>query len=120
MKARKALVRDLRSSIDATCASLLPTGAPSTPRRRASAVPSAPGAWDTLVSDAEAAQGLMREIGDLELDLARLKAAGGAETGSAMGGKRASSRGIPMRGTLTRDEAVQTFDEQVRAPSSPF
>lgn len=113
MKAAKATIRSLRAEIDALCLSLLPSaGAPPTPskssRRSAKAKPTEPGAVAAMQADAEEAQALLREIGDAELELARLKAGAGA--------RPLPGTAIPPKGSLTHEEAVDWSEAQVSLP----
>lgn len=114
MKAAKATVRALRSDIDELCAQLLPSVAPPTPsssksRRSAKAAkPSEPGRVAALQADSEEALALLREIGDAELELARLRAGAGA--------KPMPGTVIPPKGSLTLEEAELWSEQQVSRP----
>ncbi|CEH14369.1 hypothetical protein CBOM_02222 [Ceraceosorus bombacis] len=125
MRSAKAQIKSLRSAIDACAGALLPPNtARSTPtplptptpskRRKASessSSSSSRGAVGELLEQSMEASHLIEDIADLELRIARTKAAGGGSRPNFENRKELES--IPKMATLTPDEAAEWCDRQI-------
>ncbi|PWN39931.1 hypothetical protein IE81DRAFT_326022 [Ceraceosorus guamensis] len=125
MRSAKAQIKSLRSAIDACAGALLPpstarsmtttpTPLPTPSKRRKaseSSSSSSRGAVGDLLEQSIEASHLIEDIADLELRIARTKAAGGGSRPNFENRKELES--IPKVATLTPDEAAEWCDRQI-------